>query len=407
MPSLKVVLKKDVVNTDGKANIKIRVSHHRAGDLKGKVRYLSTPYYIEPRYLGADGLVKTTWPGHVSLNGSLMLQLHEYNTTIASLGPDVIYMDINTIINRLRANITPGSSFTSYMKRRVEELRKEGRHSYANTYVYTLGHLVTHTRRDDIRFSEITVAFLKDFEAHLRHDLSLRTNTIRIYLNNIRAVFYHAIDADIIRGDISPFRKFKIAQELTRPRPLDVKDLKRLIRLRDKLTRQQLRAVDLFFLSFYLCGINLKDLLYLRPADMVKGRIEYNRFKTGRAYSVKVLPEARKIIDRYRGEKYLLNMMDAKEKISPGRMAEAAHDILSQENKLLKTITRVHELPFRFSTYSARYSWATIASRLGISRDIIAHALGHGINSMTDIYIDFDLKKVDQANRKVAAAVRK
>jgi len=407
MPSLKVVLRKDVVNADGKANIKIRISHHRAGDPKGKTRYICTPYYIEPRYLGADGLIKTSYPGHVSLNGSLMLQLHGYNTTIAALGPDVIYMDINTIINRLRARATHGSSLTSYMKRRVEELRREGRHSYANTYVYTLGHLEAYTRRDDIRFSEITIAFLKDFEAHLRHDLKLRTNTIRIYLNNIRAVFYHAIDAEIIRGDISPFRKFKIAQEKTRPRPLDVKDLKKLISLRDKLTRQQLRAVDLFFLSFYLCGINLKDLLYLRPADLVKGRIGYNRFKTGRAYSIKVLPEAKKIIARYRGEKYLLNIMDAKEKISPGRMAEADHDILSQENKLLKAIAMKHRLPFRFSTYSARYSWATIASRLGISRDTIAHALGHGIDSMTDIYIDFDLKKVDQANRKVAAIIKK
>jgi integrase len=98
--------------------------------------------------------------------------------------------------------------------------------------------------------------------------------------------------------------------------------------------------------------------------------------------------------------------MDSKEKISPGRMAEAAHDILSQENKLLKTITRVHELPFRFSTYSARYSWATIAAGIGISRDVISHALGHGINTMTDIYIDFDVEKVDQANRKVISALK-
>jgi integrase len=406
MPSLKVALRKDVVNTDGKANIKIRISHHRAGDIKGKTRYICTPYYIEPRYLGDDGLIKTTYPGHVSLNGSLTLQLHEYNKKIAAMGPDVVYMDISTLVARLKATGAPGSSFSSYMKRRIEELRQESRHGYADSYRYTLWHLESYTRRDDIRFGEITAAFLKGFEAHLRHDLALRVNTVRIYLNNIRAVFYHAIDAEIIAGDISPFRKFKIAQEKTRPRPLDIKDLRKLISLRDKLTRQQLRAVDLFFLSFYLCGINFKDLLYLRPADLVKGRIEYSRFKTGRAYSVKVLPEAKKIIDRYPGERYLLNLMDTKEKISPGRMSEAAHDILSQENKLLKTIARVYKLPFRFSTYSARYSWATIAAGIGISRDIIAHALGHGIDTMTDIYIDFDLGKVDQANRKVINSIR-
>ena len=38
---------------------------------------------------------------------------------------------------------------------------------------------------------------------------------------------------------------------------------------------------------------------------------------------------------------------------------------------------------------------------LDIPRDTIAHALGHGTNTVTDIYIDFDQSKVDEANRKV------
>ena len=55
----------------------------------------------------------------------------------------------------------------------------------------------------------------------------------------------------------------------------------------------------------------------------------------------------------------------------------------------------------KISTYWARHSWATIASSLDISRDVIGHALGHGNNTVTDIYIDFDQAKVDEANRKV------
>ena len=53
------------------------------------------------------------------------------------------------------------------------------------------------------------------------------------------------------------------------------------------------------------------------------------------------------------------------------------------------------------SSYWARHSWATIAASLDIPRDTIAHALGHGGNTVTDIYIDFDEGKVDEANRKV------
>ena len=53
------------------------------------------------------------------------------------------------------------------------------------------------------------------------------------------------------------------------------------------------------------------------------------------------------------------------------------------------------------TTYWARHTWATIAASLDIPRDTIAHALGHGGNTVTDIYIDFDQKKVDDANRRV------
>ena len=49
----------------------------------------------------------------------------------------------------------------------------------------------------------------------------------------------------------------------------------------------------------------------------------------------------------------------------------------------------------------ARHTWATIAASLDIPKETIAAALGHGGNTVTDIYINFDQKKVDDANRKV------
>ena len=53
------------------------------------------------------------------------------------------------------------------------------------------------------------------------------------------------------------------------------------------------------------------------------------------------------------------------------------------------------------TTYWARHTWATIAASLDIPKETIAAALGHGGNTVTDIYIDFDQRKVDEANRKV------
>lgn len=53
------------------------------------------------------------------------------------------------------------------------------------------------------------------------------------------------------------------------------------------------------------------------------------------------------------------------------------------------------------TTYWARHSRATIAAELDIPKETIAAALGHGGNSVTDVYIRFDERKIDEANRRV------
>ena len=55
------------------------------------------------------------------------------------------------------------------------------------------------------------------------------------------------------------------------------------------------------------------------------------------------------------------------------------------------------------SSYYARHSCATIAAEIDIPLDTIANMLGHTDTSrrVTLVYVDFNLNKVDQANRKV------
>ena len=125
-------------------------------------------------------------------------------------------------------------------------------------------------------------------------------------MKNIRAVFNYAIDEEVTLK--YPFRKFKIKKEQTRKRCLSVEEL-RLLKNYDVEPYQELYR-DIFMLIFYLVGINLEDLLHLTEDNLVRGRIEYRRYKTGRLFSIKVEPEAKAIINKYRGEKYLLNIMD-------------------------------------------------------------------------------------------------
>ena len=134
----------------------------------------------------------------------------------------------------------------------------------------------------------------------------------------------------------------------------------------------------MFKLIFFLVGINIVDLCNLMEIN--NGRIEYYRAKTNRLYSIKVEPEAMDIINKYRGEKYLLNIMDNRSDYK---------SFVSRMNKEMKRIGKVERvgrggkkifeplLP-GISTYWARHSWATIAADLDIPKETIAAALGHG-----------------------------
>lgn len=151
-----------------------------------------------------------------------------------------------------------------------------------------------------------------------------------------------------------------------------------------------------FRLIFLLIGINIIDLCKLRTIN--NGRVEFYRSKTNRLYSIKVEPEAMEIINKYKGTEHLIDILDQH------KNHRSYTGILNKTLKEVGTLANdKNSKPVfpQLTTYWARHSWATIAASLEIPKETIAAALGHGGNTVTDIYIDFDRKKVDEANRRV------
>lgn len=236
-----------------------------------------------------------------------------------------------------------------------------------------------------LRFEDVTKDWLVRYDAFLAERGNMK-NTRNIDFRNIRAVFNDAIDNEITSA--YPFRKFKIKPEPTKKRSFDVETLRTIFNANVSPDLQ--KYIDLFKLTFFFIGINVVDLCRLTEID--NGRIIYNRAKTGKQYSIKVEPEALEIIEKLKGENHLLYMLD---KHSTYRT------FYMQWCRAFKRIKEQLNLP-ELSTYWARHSWATIASSLDIPKETIAEALGHELgNSTTAIYIDYDRRKVDAANRKV------
>ena len=286
---------------------------------------------------------------------------------------------------------TAGQNLTEYIYRFAET--KTGR--TVNLYKQTAKRVSEFDK--SAALESVDSKWLRDFEKKCAK--TMKVNTIGIHLRNIRAVFNWAIDEG--KTNNYPFARFKIKQEATPKRSLSVENIRTLKDFPCAPYQRQYR--DIFMLMFYLIGINAKDLLNLTEKNLVNGRIEYVRAKTKKRYSVKVEPEAMQIIERYKGKKHLLSILDrcGNELNWLHRMNDALKDI----GKTCKPGTKKEgEALFpNLSSYWSRHTWGTIAAELDIPIDVIAHALGHNIPELnvTSIYIRFNEKKVDEANRKV------
>lgn len=252
-------------------------------------------------------------------------------------------------------------------------------------------------------FKTMTYEWLVRYEKKMLSD-GLKINFISIQMRNIRAVFNYAIDKGYTT--LYPFRSYKIKREQTVKRNLSVEDVRLLMNY--PCEEYQVKYRDLFMLMIYMIGINSADLFLMPP---LKGKkISYIRKKTDKETATNVRrieftlqPEAEEIIKKYAGKKYMLDVMDTyNNHVDFLHRMNIGLQKIGKMQKVGRGGKKVIEPAFPgITSYWARHTWATLAAQLDIPKETIGAALGHAGSSVTDIYIDFDRKKIDEANRKV------
>lgn len=249
----------------------------------------------------------------------------------------------------------------------------------------------------DCTFETMDRKWLASFEKWMAQ--TLKINAYAIHLRNIRAVFNYAIDEEATT--LYPFRKYHIKKEETKKRSLTVDQLRMLINY--ECDEYQVKYRDLFMLDFYLIGINIGNLLLLTEKNVVNSRIEYYRNKTNKLISIEIPVEAKEIIDKYKGKEYLLDVMDVYSdyRYFVKRMNTALKQIGETTRSGLGGKKDRKPLFPELSSYWARHTWATLAAELDIPKETISAALSHSTDDTTSIYIRFNRRKIDEANRKV------
>jgi len=386
MATFKVVIR-DSKRKDGKTNIKIRVTHKR------QAGYIATEYYVFPDEFDQKGErvtpVNLGYDESNSINMKLLGLKGSYAIRLDKIKDKVKHYTLDMVIQYLKEEKDSTDMFV-ILDNKIAKFKALGNVNYMNSYKCTRGAIFKYLGYEMLPLEVISYDWLSRFEFHMKKE-KMGPNTIGTYMRNIRTCFNDSITMGLVELNLYPFRRYRIPKGKTRKRNISKDETTRIatIEIKDHLMAW---ARDMYMLSFYLIGINMRDLMFVKKVD--EGRIFYIRSKGKKDYSIKVFPEAQAIIDRYPGKKYLLNTMDnyADYRSAVKRINKKLKDVAGDDMcKIGKPLT----------TYYARHTWATIASSLGVSRDTIRYALGHATSSVTDIYIDYDLEQVDQANRKV------
>jgi integrase/recombinase XerD len=400
MSSFKVLLDKRRSLKDGSYPLIVRIYNGQ------KFRDINLKIPLQENQFDSQSQkVKANHPNNKLINQKIKKTLLEVQD--AALNMEIKEEDVTA--KKIRAKVVrtaPKLNFIQYGSKISEDMRQVNRLGNATAYRDAISALKTYSGMSEIHFTEISYEFLCQIENKMLAG-GLKRNSIAAYNRAWRAVFNKAINENLVESKYYPYRKYKIKGEGTAKRNITKEDIAAIANVELKPNSELWHARNYFMLSFYLRGISFMDMAFLKKTDIRVGKVSYRRKKTHKLYNIKLTSTAQEIINLYTvsDSTYILPVIPIN---TAGDEAEERKHIQywnKTTNKYLKKLGKELKIELPLTTYVARHSWATIAKKMGYSKDLIAEALGHEFgNKVTGIYLDnFDQEVIDDMNEKVSS----
>ena len=288
-------------------------------------------------------------------------------------------------------------TFDVIAKEFLSTLQSESRIKSYKLYKTAISHFNRFLKKEhDIPLEQIRPSHIHQYQNFLEKR-ELSSTTVRIYLTLIKVILNYAIKMDYIHYKVHPFATCILPSSRIRNLDLTVEELKSL---RDvSLKEQNLLIVrDLFMLTYYLGGINLKDLLdyHFEENNLILSYIRHKTYRTKHGENeivFSIQPEAQQIISKYRTDKGFL-------KFGP---YESYNKVYSLIYRYLSRIAREAGITSSISYYSARKSFAQHGYNIGIQIETIEYCIGHSMKSNRPIgnYIRVMRSHADIAMRRI------
>lgn len=389
--NLRIVILKAKQRANGTNKIRIAVSHNST------TRYIPTRFSVDGERNLRNGVV-VNMPNASYINQQLRTELNKIYTIFDSLEDRDAYT-CSQLIKVIKHKMTKGTIRT------VEEIDFELLRIKENSW--SEGTLRLH--RDGIKrfieyagknfiLSMLDSAMLYGYKNHLKK-LGLSETTIGIRVGVIRRLVYFATTHGYAKYDVPPFYDYKEKIPVARDLALTLDQL-REVRDAEITGKWEQCARDIFMLSFYLCGMNLVDIL---EQDLSKPYVKFIRVKTrsrrnpNEQTEFTIQPEARAIIDKYICE-------DGKLRFYGRETRNSIQHITDDYIRKIRKELGIEKMVY----YSARKTFAQLSNELMIKDTVIEYCIGDAPSNprrALNFYIKINKRIADKAIRKVFDAV--
>lgn len=287
----------------------------------------------------------------------------------------------------------------------ITNLKKSGRIGTASSYQTTINSILSFKK--NLSLYDITPAFLQQYEDHLVKDKK-SNSTIGIYMRQLRAIINQAISDKILSADLYPFKKYEIPSGQNIKKALPNDDLQKLLSC-IPANADQAKALDFWVLSYLCNGMNMTDIIHLKPVNINGDYMHFIREKTKRTKKkdlrpirVGLNPKAKQIIARQRttenNNPFLFPILE--KDLTPVTTKHRCQRFVKWVNKHMEAIRKDLKIDQKVGTYAARHSFSTVLKRKGAPTSFIKESLGHSSELTTENYLDSftDDVKLDYAN---------
>jgi integrase/recombinase XerD len=207
------------------------------------------------------------------------------------------------ILNRQPEEFT----VAEYWDNLINNMKVAGRDGGVKIYQQSLS-TISKEINLDIPFTALSYKDVMNLETKL-YKRGMSINGASVYLRTFRAVCNKAINQDIVKLEWYPFRKHRMRKEKTVPRVMTMEEIKSYFSLNLPPTHPSYTYWNIGRLIFMLRGINLRDLILLKPECLKNGRLIYRRAKTGKLYSIQVTPEITATLSTFTPNETLLGVL--------------------------------------------------------------------------------------------------